>query len=603
MANWIRVSPHGGWRELSIAIIIIISIFKFTFRFISGRDLLHPANQRPTDATFLRRGTRQFNKKDRLTFWAFMPEWQRGVIRTGILLCLILWIEGYFLGYWLDQWIAVGCLCFGIGWGIFKLWRNHRYMKLRREYVVPLGGTLAPILDQNVINVSDWVNIPRSFVGLDKKHIKDMWKTPAWIPTWVWVVEAGVWVKRLIEPPSETATIQYPKDLPITKDVRDIVMSTIPMKLGSSQEWDIQFHGVGSKPYISIKIKPQPPDLVRFGEVQHDLAKMKESELLVGRSASNVVAIDFDTDAPHLAASCGSGAGKSELLKGLIAQILHKGHRVIILDNKRVSQNWCKDHPSVMYCRTGAEIHEALTALSEEVTKRFDKLNDLPPEGDVNLDVGQRVFCIFEEQNIGMQALAEHWQKIRVKGDPPRSPAMSALDHALCAGRQAKIHVISVAQLFTVRSCGGNPAARENYGPRLLARATVNAWKMLAPECAPFPKIGNRRGRMALAFSGEVTVLQAVLWTVSEAREWAFMTAPVAAVTVPDVRHQVSPVTSTPPATRLVSLAEAARDGVVSLSYGSLRNAKSTATNFPEPIDGKYVARDLEEWDKQRKAS
>jgi hypothetical protein len=292
------------------------------------------------------------------------------------------------------------------------------------------------------------------------------------------------------------------------------------------------------------------------------------------------------------------------LLRGLIAQWLHNGTQVTLLDGKRVSQSWCANLPGVTYCRAGEAMHNAILEFAADVDRRFGILEDADPEADQSaIDVGPRQVLVFEEQNIGMQMLREYWAAVRTKDDPKRSPALSALDYILCAGRQAKSHVVSVAQLFTVLACGGNPAARENYGARVMARATRNAWLMLAPECGPnFPRMTKRRGRMQLALSGDVTEVQVALWTEKEAR--AYATSGVAPVTVPSTwtttpgqRHQPSRVTSD----GLVSLADAARQRVIPLTYGSLRNAKTKDGDlFPAGVTvgstTKYRKSDLIAW-------
>src|SRR5690606_26293351 len=139
-------------------------------------------------------------------------------------------------------------------------------------------------------------------------------------------------------------------------------------------------------------------------------------------------------------------------------------------------------------------------SLEVELKRRYDIIDSA--EDPNNAPVGPRIVVFFEEQNIGMKALKKYWTETRGKDDPKRSPALDALDELLCAGRQAKMHVISVAQLFTVQAAGGDPVARENYATRLLARATNNAWKMLAPECMPFPKINRKPGRWNIVADG-----------------------------------------------------------------------------------------------------
>lgn len=613
MQPHVRLSPHGGLRKFAITVVVIIAVCKFAFRFVSGRDLLHPANKRPTNATFTKRGTKQFREADRLTRWAFMPEWKRGVIRVAVLAAVVLGVWAYVWGLPVSlMWpvVAAGSAAvIGARRGLVRYRRRH----VRRHYAEPLAATLAPTLKQDASAASNWVHIPPGLIGENRPRLLDRVPLPSWVRTPLCLLRAqrhcltiatavAIRWRKLrgkVERTPDEAWIRYPFDLALNKEIRDLVGSTVPMKLGGD-EWIITWHGKGRSPYISIKPRPQPPKLVTFSDIEQLVREAKDSAPVLGLSSSGAVAIDLDTDAPHVAASCGSGAGKSVLLRGLIAQWLHNGTQVVILDGKRVSQSWCKDLPGVTYCRTGEQLHNALMELSGEVTRRFDLIDSVTAEEEDSIDVGPRIVCVFEEQNIGMQFLAEYWQLTKPKGAPARSNAMRALDHMLCAGRQAKMHVVSVAQLFTVQASGGNPAARENYGPRILARATNNAWKMLAPECAPFPKSSKRRGRMHLAFSGEITEFQSAFWSIGEARTWATsgeVTVPATFATPVTLRHTLPSVTSEAP----LSLADLAREQVVPLSYGSLRNAKSEAgDSFPEPIivggTAKYRPEEIRAW-------
>ncbi|MFL5913734.1 MAG: hypothetical protein ACJ768_24620 [Gaiellaceae bacterium] len=582
---------------------------RMTFRYLTGR----PMNGRLyTDASrhLFRRGTRALTPDGHASRWAMLPGWQRAAWRVGAPVTFMLSAWGY------QTAPALTFTTYGLAGaaGTRRAVRAGRRRHVRREYIEPTAATLAPVLKQDPGSAGEWVHIPAELVGANRPGLLDRVALPSWVRTPMWLLRtaragrvlhgrAAGWLRARtgrLDRAADEAWIRYPSNLMVTEELRRAVSATLAMKLGGD-EWIVTWHGKGARPHISIKPKPQPPELVTFADVAELVAEASDSAPILGLSASGPVAINLDTDAPHVAASCGSGAGKSILLRGLIAQWLHNGTQVVILDGKRVSQSWCKDLPGVRYCRTGEQLHNALMELSAEVNRRFDLIDSVPAEEEDTVDVGPRIVCVFEEQNIGMQFLAEYWQLIKPKGAPNRSEAQRALDHILCAGRQAKMHVVSVAQLFTVQASGGNPAARENYGPRIMARATRNAWMMLAPECLPFPKSSKRRGRMHLAFSGDVTEFQSTIWTVGEARAWATSGA---AVTVPagwtataDQRHRASAVTHGP----LLTLAGIARENVIPMTYGSLRNAKSEAGgSFPDPVmvgaTAKYRPDEVKAW-------
>lgn len=570
--------------------VITEGIVSFIFRWFAGRDLFRPARERPTNATFLKRGTKTFDVRDRLSFWAYMPEWKRGLIRTISLFYIYYLIRG-----WLFNIAYARSIIYGITFGSVALlirWFiiSHRLRKLRKHYLVPLGCTIAPILNNDKHNVADWLTIPPELVGIPYFAWLQFIRTPSWIPTWKWYLR---WKESHKEKKGRPkAVIHYPNDLNVTMQIKEQILNNILDKFGNGRDWVVQWHSIGAYPYISIMAKPEPPELVTFSDIREAAYRAPEAAPIMGKSATGYVSANIDTDTPHLAVSCGSGAGKSELLKGWIAQWLKKGCLIIILDSKQISQHWCKDHPNVIYCRTPEEFTKNLVWMAEEVNRRFSRLRELPADQELSIvDVGQRIIMVWEEQNIGMQDIITDW---RADGNKGRSPALVAYDRILCSGRAVKCHLVSIAQLFTIQACGGNPTAREVYGLRILARATFNAWMMLAPQAKPFPiaALGTKRGRMALALPDETVIFQSTLWSTKEARAWAF-----------DYDNQDTPTVLTPrelEKPHSVTLAEAAKQKIVPYAYGTLRNHSSRDSEFPNAVNGKYRIEDLQRWHKER---
>jgi len=589
-------------------------VLRMAFRYVSGRPMDGVAR---TDASmhFFRKGTKVLTSDGVASRWAMMPGWKRSAWRIGAPVTFMSTGWAY-----AEAPVLTGSTLATIASaaGIQTTRRARRALRtrhVRREYIVPTAATLAKLLDQDPARADEWLHIPAELVDANRPGLLDRVSLPSWVRTPMPIIRvvrlvhraeafvAARWAKMRgkMERPTDQALIRYPIDTIVTDELRKQVTTTLNMKLGG-EDWTITWHGKGSAPYIAVKATPRPPSLVTWAEVE-DLVNEQgnDSAPFLGMTAHGPLRLDLDTDAPHLAASCGTGSGKSILFRFILAQLLHHGVQVVILDAKRTSQRWCKDLPGVRYCRTGEEMHNVLMELEVEGDRRFTLIDSVPADSDEMPNVGARILVLFEEQNVGMQQLTEYWQRIKVKGDPNRSPAMSALDRLLLTGREARMHVMSVAQLFTVQATGGNPAARANYGPRILARADRNGWLMLAPEYAPFPKQSKRRGRMHLAFDGDLTEFQVPLLSVSEARKLATTGA---AVTVPaewsattDLRHRGAAVTGE----RLMTLADLAREKVVPLAYGSLRNAKAEGNPpFPEAVmvngQAKYRPADVKAW-------
>lgn len=593
-------------------------LMKMGGRYVSGRPM---DGKIRTDASlhFFRRGTRAMTPDGVASDWAMAPGWWRAAWRVGVPTSVTMTYWAYTEAPILTTG-ALATLVGGAGVrGGKKAVRRHRSRVVHREYVQPIGATLAPVLKQDAAKLDEWVHIPAELVHETTAHgLLDRVALPSWvnIPTTLirakraWKKRKNQWQKtvrksmKTLERTPDSVWIRYPADLLVTPDLQKAVAATLDMKLGGD-DWNIVWHGKGSAPYISVKPKPKPPDEVLFAEVLEYFQNAKPARPLLGMTATGPLYLDLDIDAPHFAVSCGTGAGKSIFMRSLIAHFLHHGAQVIILDGKRTSQKWCKDLPGIRYCRTAPQMHEALIELHAEAERRFEVLDSVPADSEERPDVGPRIVLLFEEQNIGVQGLTSYWANERTREDPKRSPALDGLDAVLCTGREALMHVISVAQLFTVQASGGNPTARSIYGPRALARADRNAWMMLAPECAPFPKQTKRRGRMHLSFEGNLHEYQVPLLTVAEARNWATSGEPVTVPAEWTAPHQqrretVTGEPVTPEPTRY-TLAEAVREGIVPMEYDQLRQRKSRSkTPFPKGVmRGKretWTAEQLQEW-------
>ncbi|MFH8591476.1 hypothetical protein ACH4GK_42175 [Streptomyces rimosus] len=92
------------------------------------------------------------------------------------------------------------------------------------------------------------------------------------------------------------------------------------------------------------------------------------------------------------------------------------------------------------------------------------------------------------------------------------------------------------------------PEVREQFSTRILARYSLNAWRMLALEIHPAPKSTKHQGRAQVVIGGSARDAGAVLHR-REAHQWA-TTGPAATVKGGAVPAQLGPV---PPRARLMS--------------------------------------------------
>lgn len=206
-------------------------------------------------------------------------------------------------------------------------------------------------------------------------------------------------------------------------------------------------------------------------------------------------------------------------LRCIACQMLHHGSRVFVLDTKRISHPWARGLPGVTYCADIADIHDQLIALGMEGRRRTRVADELGIDADPKA-IGPRLLTLLEEVNATMKQLSRYWEKIRESGDPKVSPAVDALNEILYMGRQLRMHVLLVAQSATARALGG-PEVREQFSTRILARYSVNAWRMLAPEVHPTPKSTKHPGRAQVVIGGSASETQVLFFTETEARQWA----------------------------------------------------------------------------------
>ncbi|MFG2768665.1 pRL2-11 [Streptomyces rubiginosohelvolus] len=302
---------------------------------------------------------------------------------------------------------------------------------------------------------------------------------------------------------------------------RDVVADLITQKL-ALQGVTFSWHPEGRKPYVLVKKTRKPPTLSLFKDPKmRDLvAKAKESAPIIGFGAGGrIVSVDLDAESPHILVNASTGGGKSVILRCIACQMLHHGSRVFVLDTKRISHPWARGLPGVTYCADIADIHDQLIALGLEGRRRTRVADDLGIGADPKA-IGDRLLILLEEVNATMKQLARYWEKTRESGDPKVSPAVDALNEILYMGRQLRMHVLLVAQSATARALGG-PEVREQSSARILARYSVNAWRMLAPEVHPAPKSTKHQGRAQVVSGGSATETQVLFFTEAEAHEWA----------------------------------------------------------------------------------
>ncbi|MFJ4859131.1 hypothetical protein [Streptomyces sp. NPDC088730] len=244
--------------------------------------------------------------------------------------------------------------------------------------------------------------------------------------------------------------------------------------------------------------------------VREQLEALPASLVLLGFTTTDgkPVCVDLDAEGPHVLVCTGTGGGSTTVLRTLAAQLLHHGAHALVLDCKWVSHRWASGLPGVTYCRDIAEIHAAPVGLRAELQHRLDLI-----DRDGDIDDLPRLTLVFEAADSILHQLARHWGTVREKGDLKTSPAIDALEYALFAGSQARIHILASSQIAK----GVLGEGRENFSTKVLRRVTTRTFERLAPEIHPVPKPNTQPGHVHVIQGGNTHPTQMLLVTDDEA--------------------------------------------------------------------------------------
>lgn len=562
---------------------------RILIRFAVGH---HMDGHHRTDAGWLRRGTRVLHPTGHASRWAHLPH----LYRAGIRWATVAIGAGICAGLATNRPATVAGLA-AAGAVVLVLVavlavRKARELSHVRRYVRPLHCALAPVLGVPLAaRPQSWLTVPRDFTQAEGAKVR----------------------------------LALPAGFLTTADAKRVIMTAITDKL-AIESASVEFATVGKAPAAIVTTTAPPPSRVTFEQVKTQIRQAAESAPVIGLGrAGTMIGADFDADSPHVLVSAGSGGGKSTIVRSLLAQALHKGAVGVVCDIKRISHSWTRGMPNVIYCRNIPEIHNMLIAVKAEVDRRNELVDELADEnGDVPAEalaqIGPRIILTMEEMNATANRLAAHWRKVKTKDDPVVSPAVEALGDILFMGRAVRVNAIAVAQMMTARTLGG-PEARENFATRIMARYTVNAWKMLAPEVWPMPRSSRHAGRVQVVIAGTARETQVAYFTPAEARSWG-LAGTVARVEIPAAGTAISqaeiattqgngPVSLTGRAVHLVGdaepagLREAIGTGALTCSLDTARWARANDPDFPSAV-GKcgqellYRPDDLARWEANR---
>lgn len=402
---------------------------------------------------------------------------------------------------------------------------------------------------------------------------------------------------------------------PSEKDKAEIINRTVVTLNLPAVRADWRLNGQNRHLHLS-NVDKTIPELVPFDD--HFQALLEDSPAhrkLVGKTKGDKpFYLDFLEENPHVLLSCLTGWGKTTALGVMLADELHKGGEVALLDIKFGSMRWAYGLPGVTYSRTVETIHEDLLAIGRELHRRKEKLGNTVYTEDPSYT---RLFIVIEEINALVEELRDYWteKKAELKQEakeagitynpPMKSPAIKAYRQVLLMGRQLGINLVAVAQRAEANEVGGG-VARSQMGTKILGWADVDTWRMLAKQ-HPYQPSSGRPGHAYVSRGKYLSEVQFVRTKPDELRAWATSgKTPASTLSQPsqaksEPRHQgvgqpgvlgqpaLTLVHDTEPEPRLVTLRQASSDygedgGLVPEKLVSLNKESRRDALFPKPV-------------------
>jgi hypothetical protein len=153
-------------------VVVLGCVIRVFFRFLFGRPMRGDRG-RKTDAEFFKRGTRALSANARTPGrWSYLPEWQRAVIRLGVLLVVVALLWGLVTGGLFDAAsplhnvisAAAVTLVVAVTWVlIVRIDAAVRDVKHNRAVTKPFKQAIAPLLGVATREVR--VHLPRRALG------------------------------------------------------------------------------------------------------------------------------------------------------------------------------------------------------------------------------------------------------------------------------------------------------------------------------------------------------------------------------------------------------------------------------------------------------
>ncbi len=552
------------------------SLTRYVIRFFLGRDL---DGMRRTNATWFRHADRDLTVHGRASRWAHKRHMERAAWRIGTLLIVSSAVYGYIVARTLT---TASLVVGGFAAFMFCAWRSYvgiRMYTLNRRVVRPMYQTLSPLAGHPPGDShSKYITVPHDYATNEKTKVK-LKLSPLW--------EGNITQQKAVS-------------------------GIVTRRLGG--DWDAQYYPHAIPPYAEFKRSPAPPIGVSYADFRPYMDASPANTLVLGIGANKkLISIDLDSESPHIAFSMGPGGGKTSAMRQIIAFLVNHGvERIDIINTKRSGYSWCVGLPGVYVHNTMAVQMEAIHNFRLRMESRYDEI-----EFDESL-VFPRNVLILEEQNQWMSAAKQYWADQRLEMDndersrmPRNNPAIGDIGASLFMGRQACMNVLAIYQRMSAKASGDGDM-RDNYGAKVLARFSPQAWKILVGT-TPIPRSSRINGRAIYVLGDEIHAVQLAYLREATQKDWPGLPKDqwvdealdyaLSGKATANIPGPGTPVISDD---ELYSLRELADNNVIPIRYGALRKARTRDKQFPEPIKRNgimvYSPEAVKTWHQERKA-
>ena len=473
----VRAGYRGAWLgwplRLAGRLLIVAG------RFAAGA----PLGARRTDATFLDAGTSVIGgvpgwfARGQPGRWAFLPGWQRAVIRwAAVAVAAGLYVSPVWAGAALG-WLAL--IAAGVLFPRFQRWR---YV---RAVVRPVYLQLCQYLGTDPGDPpARWLTIPRGF-RTDPGAVVTLAYPPTWNPD---------------------ASRQRAIDQLIR---RHLGADLIPAFGAFAAVW---------------RHPAAPPEVAPFEG--YDLPAHRVHMATLAGGAKFIA--DLQDEEPHLLIAAGTGGGKTSAASVPAAHTRAHGWLVDIIDPKRRSYIDRKTGANVLTDVPGIRVHTDIEAMMWALEEFFLSMLG------VNIAVGNRTgwpgafpqrLLIVDEFGTFAAMAARMWRRTRGTGP---SPALDQRRQIEWQGRQAGHRLVVAVHQPNLRLFGDSDS-RAQYGYRLITGAyTSSLWRMtfgLAPRIEWDARIKGR-GVVGIGEAEELIHQAQLAWMPAAERRRYALTGP-----------------------------------------------------------------------------